>query len=152
MCYIDDETRFKEAAEFLQLQGFNSVKREPSSNPRAERVITQAPIVPVICISDESNSSPSKSDTEEIIKPRKRMKLNKSAGSRSESVGSCNHPNGDVSFNFLIDNTLNNNEIVGDHQSYKHTHNKTRTRPIAPLIVDSNNSDAELEDSSPDFC
>ncbi|CAG9826122.1 unnamed protein product [Diabrotica balteata] len=113
MCHIDDETRFKEAAEFLQLQGFNSVKREPSSSPRAERVITQAPIVPVICISDESNSSHSKSDIEEIIKPRKRIKLNKSAGSRSES---------------------------------------TRTRPIAPLIADSNNSDAELEDSSPDFC
>ncbi|XP_072389273.1 uncharacterized protein [Diabrotica undecimpunctata] len=150
MCHIDDETEFKAAAEFLQLQGFNSVKKELSSSPRAEKVIIQAPIVPVICISDDSNSSPNKSDIEETIKPRKRIKLgNKSAGSRSESVGSCNHPNGDVSFDFLVDNTLNNNnEIVGDHQS----HNKARTRPIAPLIFDSSNSDAELEDSSPDFC
>ncbi|XP_072389284.1 uncharacterized protein [Diabrotica undecimpunctata] len=86
MCHIDDETEFKAAAEFLQLQGFNSVKKELSSSPRAEKVIIQAPIVPVICISDDSNSSPNKSDIEETIKPRKRIKLgNKSAGSRSES-------------------------------------------------------------------
>ncbi|XP_028144787.1 zinc finger protein 652-like [Diabrotica virgifera virgifera] len=140
MCPVEDLTDFKEAAEFLQLEGFrSSVKEEPSNSPK---IFLQAPI---IVISDDSDSSPTKIKTEETTNPRKRLK--NSTRSRSASVEDCNHSKEENSFDFL-DMAVNNNSEITD--------NKARTQSISDkgcYSTSSSDSDTELEDSSsPDFC
>ncbi|XP_050509858.1 uncharacterized protein LOC126886829 [Diabrotica virgifera virgifera] len=80
LCPKDEETEFKAAAEFLQLEGLHSnrqkqtVKQEPSTSQKVETVTLQEPIV-IADDSDSSNIEPNQKDTH----PRKKIKLNSTA-------------------------------------------------------------------------